>query len=298
MQTLVATPHTTAPTMADTAPATVGPDDIRIRVTAAAVNPVDVFLSTPAGRETFGLDAPIGLGWDVSGVVTERGRDVAGFEIGDAVAALHTDVTAPARTHAEQVVVPAAATAPLPEHLDPVAAASVPLNALTAAQALDLLGRPEGRRLLVTGAAGAVGGYAVTLATRAGWKVTGLARPFDRGFVLRAGADELVTDLPGSSYDAVLDAAVLHEVALGALREGGAFVGVQPGWQAPDDRRDATVEAVNVTADGARLTELLALHASGVLPARVAGQVALAEAATAYDKVAGGGQRGRWLLIP
>jgi hypothetical protein len=68
--------------------------------------------------------------------------------------------------------VPATAAALLPGGLDPVDAASVPLNALTAAQMLDRLGPPDGRTLLVTGAAGAVGGYAVALAAHAGWTVT------------------------------------------------------------------------------------------------------------------------------
>lgn len=297
MQTLVSHPDATAPTLADTPPAPLGPGDIRIRVTAAAVNPVDTFLSTPAGREAFGLTGPIGLGWDVSGTVAETGADVDGIGIGDAVAALHTDVAAPARTHATEVVVPATAAARLPDGLDPVAAASVPLNALTAAQALDLLGPPEGRRLLVTGAAGAVGGYAVTLAARAGWTVTGLARPSDRDFVLHAGADELVTEPPQRSYDAVLDTATLNDAAIGAAHDGGAYVGMLPGWPMPEER-GVTVRTVSVEADGARLAELLALHVSGVLEPRVAGQVPLTDAATAYDKVAGGAHRGRWLLIP
>lgn len=296
MQTLVSNPDATAPVLADTAPAPLRHGDIRIRVIAAAVNPVDVFLSTPSGREAFGLTGSVGLGWDVSGVVAETGPDVVDFSVGEAAAALDTDVTAPARTHAAEVVVPAAAAARLPDGLDPVAAASVPLNSLTAAQALDLLGPPEGRRLLVTGAAGAVGGYAVTLAGRAGWTVTGLARPSDRDFVLHAGADELVTELPRSSYDAVLDTATL-DAAIGAARDGGAYVGMLPGWPVPEER-GITVRTVNVQADGTRLAELLALHVSGVLAHRVAGQVPLTDAATAYDKVAAGGHRGRWLLTP
>jgi NADPH:quinone reductase-like Zn-dependent oxidoreductase len=62
--------------------------------------------------------------------------------------------------------------------------------------------------------------------------------------------------------------------------------------------RGIEIDIVEVEPDGARLAELLALAASGVLELRVAGRVPLAEAATAYDKVAAGGQRGRWLLVP
>jgi NADPH:quinone reductase-like Zn-dependent oxidoreductase len=62
--------------------------------------------------------------------------------------------------------------------------------------------------------------------------------------------------------------------------------------------RDIEIHILSVEPDGAQLAELLALAAAGVLEPRVAGRVPLTQAATAYDKVAGGGQRGRWLLLP
>ncbi|MDT3441622.1 zinc-binding dehydrogenase [Pseudofrankia sp. BMG5.37] len=180
---------------------------------------------------------------------------------------------------------PAATAARLPDGLDPVGAASLPLNASTAAQLVDRLGP-----------AGAVGGYAVALAAHAGWAVTGLARESDRDFVLSAGARALVTRLPEPSFDAVVDGAVLHAAALGALRDGGTFVGVTSASPATPER-GIEVAIVNVQPDGSQLADLFALAAAGVLELRVAGRVPLTEAA-AYGKVAGGGQRGRWLLVP
>jgi NADPH:quinone reductase-like Zn-dependent oxidoreductase len=275
-----------------------GPGDLRVRVTAASVDNVDtLYAGGGPARAIFGLTGTAGLGLSFSGVVTATGSAVTGFSVGDAVAAVHADFSAPVRAHAEETVVPASAAARLPDGLDTVAAASVPLNASMAAQLVQRLGPGDGRSLLVTGAAGSVGGYAVALAARAGWTVTGLARESDRDFVLRAGARELVTELPGPSFDAVVDAAVLHQTALGAIRSGGTFAGV-PSQTLPKSERGIEVHILSVEPDGDQLAELLGLAASGVLEMRVAGQVPLAEAATAYDKVAGGGQRGRWLLVP
>jgi NADPH:quinone reductase-like Zn-dependent oxidoreductase len=292
---LVSTPDNFAPTPENVRLPPLGPDDLRVRVTAASVDRVDTMYADGLARMIFGLTGTVGLGWSFTGVVTET--RVSGFSVGDPIAALHGDVTAPVRAHAEETVVPAASAALLPAGLDPVDAASLPLNALTAAQLVDRLGPADGRTLLVTGAAGSVGGYAVALAAHAGWTVTGLARESDRDFVLRAGAVGFVTEVPGRSFDAVVDAAVLHAAALPAIRDGGTFAGV-PAKVIVTTERDIEIAIVNVEADGGQLAELLALAAQGVLELRVAGRVPLADAPTAYDKVAGGSQRGRWLLVP
>ena len=94
-------------------------------------------------------------------------------------------------TYAEQLVVPASDLAVVPEALDLVTASTVPLNGLAAAQIVDLLGDApaDGNRLLVTGAAGAVGGYVASLAQDRGWRVTGLARAEDETFVRSLSAD-------------------------------------------------------------------------------------------------------------
>ncbi|MFD0688204.1 zinc-binding dehydrogenase [Actinomadura fibrosa] len=294
---LVSKPGAAAPVLEEVTLSPPGPGELRVRVTAASVDPVDTLIAGGPGRVIFGLAGTVGLGMSFTGVVTAAGAGVTGFAAGDAVAAVHGDVAAPVRAHAEETTVPAAAAAPLPDGLDPVDAASLPVNALTAAQLLDRLGPADGRTLLVTGAAGAVGGYAVALAAHAGWSVTGLARASDRGFVLRAGARDLVTEVPGPVFDAVLDGAVLHAAALAAVRDGGTFAGV-PAASPATSERGVEVAVISVEPDGARLAELLALAASGVLEPRVAGRVPLSGAATAYGKVAGGGQRGRWLLVP
>jgi NADPH:quinone reductase-like Zn-dependent oxidoreductase len=294
---LVSLPDTTAPALHELVLPAPGPGELRVEVAAASVDLIDVLIAAGPARRIFGLTGPVGLGSSFSGVVTATGPDVTGFAVGDAVAAQHPDVTAPVRGHATATTVPAGAAARLPDGLEPVAAATLPLNAVFAAQLVDRLGPPDGRTLLVTGAAGAIGGYAVALAAHAGWRVTGLARAGDREFVLRAGAVEHVTELPAPTFDAVLDGAVLHRPALAALRDGGHYAG-PPSASPATPERGIEVTIRSVTADGARLAGLLALATTGVLEPRVAGRVPLAEAVTAYRKVAGGGQRGRWVVEP
>jgi NADPH:quinone reductase-like Zn-dependent oxidoreductase len=298
MPALLAYSTSASPVIEDVSPPELGPTDVRIQVAAAAVNPVDVMVLTGPLRALAGLPDPVGLGWDVSGTVTEVGSEVTDLRAGDRVAGiLHVIGLKPGvGTHADETVLPADAVARVPDGLDLVEAASLPLNALTAHQGLDLLGPADGRTLLVTGGAGAVGGHAIVLAARAGWQVTALARDTDEDFVTRTGANP-VTELPGQTFDAVLDAAVLLDSALAAVRDGGTFVGVAPGSPVAAER-GITVHTVSVEPESEALAGLLGLAAAGTLEVRVAGRVPLREAETAYDKVAAGGQRGRWLLIP
>ncbi|MEU8661050.1 alcohol dehydrogenase catalytic domain-containing protein, partial [Actinoplanes philippinensis] len=278
---LVSVPGAGEPVLREVTVPALRPGELRIRVIAASVDPIDLFLAGGAGHAAFGLTGPVGLGTSLTGTVVEVAAGVDGFAPGDTVAAAHPDFTAEARAHAEETVVPATAAALLPLVLDPVDAASLPLNGLTAAQLLDRLGPAEGRTLLVTGAAGGVGGFAVALAARAGWAVTALARDADRGFVLRAGARDLLTVLTDRSFDAVADAAVLGGAALGAVRDGGALSALTSANPASAER-GVTVTHTGSEPDGVRLAQLLALAAEGVLELRVAGRLPLARAAAAY----------------
>jgi NADPH:quinone reductase-like Zn-dependent oxidoreductase len=269
---------------------------VLIELVAAAVQPIDPFFASEAGRQAFGVSGEVGLGWDLAGRVVATGQDVTSVRVGDVVAALDDQLFAPDRTQADLAVLDADAVAIVPDGLDPVAAATVPLNALTASQALELFGEADGRTLLVTGAGGAVGGYALALATSAGWRVTGLGRERDEEFVLSTGA-AFTARLDPASYDAVLDPASIGDPAVAAVADGGTYVGVLSN-AVPEPQRGVTTTAVLVHRDADRLAELLQRSADGELEVRVAGTVPLADAATAYAKVAAGGQRGRWLLVP
>ncbi|WP_328449598.1 NADP-dependent oxidoreductase [Streptomyces sp. NBC_00386] len=271
-----------------------GARQVRIKVAAAGVNPVDAGVRAGVFG---GAGKRLGLGWDVAGVVEAVGV-ASGWNVGDEVVALAYGTAKTLGTHADLVVVDAGAVAAAPRSVDVVHAASLPLNALTAAQALDRLGLEPGQNLLITGAAGAVGGYAVQLAARLGVSVTALAREGDEELVRSLGADRFVSDgVAPRSVDAVLDAAVLGADALEWVRDGGAFMGVIPGAH-PASVRGVRTSAVEVAADGARLAELVALVDEGALTTRVAGTYALDEAVEAHARLAEGGLRGRLVLVP
>lgn len=279
-----------------------GAGQVRIRVEAAAVNPADI--ATRAGwLAEGGLMAetpPVGIGWDAAGVVDAVGDGVAGFAVGDRVAGLSDRLDLPTRTHAEYVVLDADAVTRT--DLDPVAAATLPLNVLTAAQALDLLDLAEGATVLVTGAAGAVGGFAVELAKARGLRVVAAAGDGDEALVRGLGAEifvprsaplaETVRQAVPGGVDGVVDAAVLGVRALDALRGGGAFVALIAG-AAPPPLRGTRVVNVMIRADGAQLAELIPL----VTP-RVADTLPLEEVAEAHRRFEKGSLRGRLVLTP
>jgi NADPH:quinone reductase-like Zn-dependent oxidoreductase len=125
--------------------------------------------------------------------------------------------------------------------------------------------------------------------------VTGLARAEDEEFVRGIGAE--FTTHAEQGWDAVADGAALQERALALVRDGGAFVGVQPGAE-PATERGITVHAVVAHPDGPRLSSLLARTASGDLPARVHVVVPLDQVADAHRAMAKGGVRGRYVLKP
>src|SRR5580698_1052941 len=275
-----------------------GPGEVRVQIAAAPVNPVDLTVASGPLHAMGLINQPdhTGLGWDFAGTVVAVGPGVD-MAAGTRVAGLVDGFDREFGTYAEQLIVPATSLAVVPDGLDLAAASTVPLNALTAVQIVDLLGDApaDGDRLLVTGAAGAVGGYVASLAQDRGWQVTGLARAEDEDFVRSLGAGFTTNAEPG--WDAVADGAVMQEQALALVRDGGAFVGVQPSAKPPAER-GITVDAVAVHPDGARLAGLLARTASGELPARVHAVMPLDQAAAAHRAVAKGGLRGRYVLTP
>jgi len=275
-----------------------GPGEVRVEIAAAPVNPVDLGVAGGLFHALGLVNQPehTGLGWDFAGTVVATGTDVD-LTVGTRVAGMVPGFDRDFGTYAEQLVVPVADLAVVPDGLDLLAASTVPLNALAAAQIVDLLGDAplDGNRLMVTGAAGAVGGYLTSLAQDRGWQVTGLARVNDEEFVRGLGADFTTTAERG--WDAVADSGVLQERGVALVRDGGIFVGVQPS-AVPATERGIIVQVVTSHPDGPRLGDLLARAASGELPTRVLAAVPLDQVADAHRAMANGGIRGRYVLKP
>ncbi|TCC46559.1 NADP-dependent oxidoreductase [Kribbella capetownensis] len=281
---------------------------VRIKVAAAAVNPVDLAVST-GGAVQYGVTAArdqFGLGWDVAGTVDAAGPG-ADLAEGTPVIGLADLLGRPLKTHAEYVVLNADAVAPAPKDLDLTAASTIALNALTALQALKAMQLTPGKFVLVTGAAGGVGGYAVEIAKHLGLTVIASAAAEDEELVRRLGADHFVAradDLTAAVHaivpagvDGLVDAAVIGIGAQETVRNGGQHAHVQAG-PTPPHLRDITVHQIFVHANRAELTELVQLIEAGAITTRVADTYRLQEAAQAYKRLANGGVRGRLVLIP
>ncbi|MFE6911808.1 NADP-dependent oxidoreductase [Streptomyces erythrochromogenes] len=271
-----------------------GASQVRIKVVAAGLNPVDA--GVRAGIFG-GAGQRLGLGWDVAGEIDAIGPEVTGWKRGDRVVGLHYGTVKPLGTHAEYAVLDAGAVAAAPANADDLAAAALPLAGLTAARAVAQLGLAPGASLLVTGAAGVVGGLAVQLAALAGLVVTALAGEGDEELVRSLGAAAFVPrgGAPAGPVDGVLDAAVLGAAALAQVRDGGVYVGLIP-HHAPAAERGIRVEEQEVAADGELLARLVSLVEEGALTLRVAEAFPLAEAAKAHDRLATPGVRGRIIL--
>lgn len=283
-----------------------GPRQVRIRVEAAAVNPVDIATRSGALIEA-GLMAPreiIGIGWDAAGIVDRVGPEVTTFAVGQRVVGLRDLLDRSLGAYAEYLVLDTDAVAPAPSGVDATEAATLPLNALTAHQALALLDLRAGDTLLVTGAAGAVGGFAVELGVRAGLRVVAQVADEDAAFVRGLGAEWTVSrasaDLAGEiralvpgGVDGALDGAGLGVRATAAVRNGGAYAGVV-GGQPPLPLRGMRMHQEWIRADGTALGELAALG----LGLRVADVLPLERAAEAHERLSAGGLRGRLVLTP
>jgi NADPH:quinone reductase len=199
------------------------------------------------------------------------------------------------------------AVARAPRNVTPVEASTLPLNGLTAWQALDLIDRGPCLTLLVTGAAGALGGFLVELGALRGLRVVAVAGANDEQLVRRLGASEFVarTDAIGEAVraivpggvDGAVDAAVIGAPALEAVRNRGRYVNVVSG-RAPEPLRGTDVRTQFIHADGHQLEHLVALVDAGRLTLRVAQALPLDDVATALDRQAAGGLRGRLVLQP
>lgn len=174
-----------------------GPGEVRVRVTAAGLNPMDWGIAAqPEAAAQFGITVPSGFGYDLAGVVDEIGTGVTGFAVGDRVYG-----GALGRAAADFIVVttPVGAAEPLwhtPEGISDQVAATLPVASMTAAAALAAIDLRPGDTVLVGGAAGGVGVFAIQLAKLAGARVIGTAGESTFEFLRQFGA-EPVTYGPG-----------------------------------------------------------------------------------------------------
>jgi NADPH:quinone reductase len=285
-----------------------GPGEVLVKVAGAAVNQADIMVRTGINVQ-YGATGPreqFGLGGDVAGTVAAVGDGVTKFRVGDAVVGTQERLDRPLSGQADYVVLEPWELAAAPAGSDLIELATVGIAATTADQALDTLGRQPGDWLLVTGAAGGVGLYAVELARIRGLRVVAQAGADDEPLLREAGAELFVArdeDLvptvrrlvPGGVHGAV-DAANLAAGAADAVRHGGGFVSLLN--SAPMPRRQVTMTNMAWHTDPDRLAKLVAYAGAGMITLRVARTYPLERVADAQEALASGGLRGRIVLVP
>jgi NADPH:quinone reductase-like Zn-dependent oxidoreductase len=283
-----------------------GPGQVVLRVAGTSFNPVDSTIRAGNLQQVFPVALPHIPNHDVAGLVAEVGAGVSDWSVGDAVVAF-LPIGAPGAA-AEYVAAPAESLAAAPRIGELADAAVLPSVGLAAWQALfDHAGLKAEQRILINGAGGAVGGYAVQLAKWAGAIVTATASARSRDRILAYGADQVVdyTATPvaqavtGQQFDVVLNLVFTEETAqlLDLVADGGVFVTtVVPGPQ--DAGRGVRTAEVFTRSDASQLAELVSRIDAGELKLGPAERRPLTELAAVHDEAAGGRLAGKTVLTP
>jgi NADPH:quinone reductase-like Zn-dependent oxidoreductase len=290
-----------------------GAEQVVVKVAGTSVNPLDVAIRAGFLRQAFEVSFPHIPNLDVAGEVVEAGEGVSGWSAGDAVVALLPAPTEPGAA-AEYAAVPAGVLAAAPRGIELADAAALPLAGLTAWQALfEHAGLKAGQSILVNGAGGAVGGYAVQLAAQAGATVTATASPRSVSRIRSYGADRVIdytaTPVPdaaaGQQFDVVLnlvrpapeETTALTGSLIALVADGGVFVSTTtPDVEAPG--HGVRAAQVYVRSDAAQLAALAARVDAGDLKVHVAARRPLTDLPAVHDEVLAGRLAGKTVLVP
>ncbi|MWV48045.1 zinc-binding dehydrogenase [Rathayibacter sp. VKM Ac-2803] len=314
---------------ADVPEPTVGPRDVLVKVEAAGLNQLDEKIRAGEFRPILPYRTPLTLGHDVAGTVIRTGAEVRGVKPGDQVYARPRDFRI--GTFAERIAIDEADVALAPRSISAAEAASLPLVALTAWQALVVRGnvRP-GQKVLIHAGSGGVGTIAIQLAKHLGAVVATTASAANADFVRELGAD-IVIDYTAqdfeeelSGYDFVLDSlgGETLEKSMRVLKRGGTVVGingvpdpafaVQAGLNpvlrlaiaALSRKTRARAKKLGVSyrflfmqASGSQLREIAALVDSGVLRAVVGATFPFHETPEALASLTTSRIRGRAVVL-
>lgn len=302
-------------------------DEVLVKVLTAGVNPLDNMIAHGEVRLIVPYRLPLVMGNELVGIVERCGRNSTRFAVGDRVYC-RMPLSRPG-AFAEYAAVAEGALARVPDHLNDEEAAAVPLTALTALQAFDLLQAKEGDRLFISGGTGSFGAMAIPLAKERGLHVITNGNAENSERVLRLGAERFI-DYKKEDYTAVLkdvdcvidtlgDSELPRE--FGILKQGGHLVslrGLPNGefanrtgmpWQKRilfgaagrkydkmAARRGQHYHFIFVHEDGVALQQASDIFSAKHIEAAVDGVFPLAEVKAAMQKVASGGSRGKTVL--
>lgn len=283
-----------------------GIGEVLIATEAATINPADLAVVTGvvASRLPFGAVPPFTPGWDLVGRVIGCGPGVDGKLVGRRVLGFSLWFDSTRGTHTSAVALPIGNVVPVQDGVPSTQLTTVGLNGLTAWRGLADLKLKDGETVVITGATGGVGGFAVQLAASRGFKVIGVVRGGDGRQVLALGADAVVSTADGDvgaqvrkvapqGADALLDTASLAGTALAAVRDGGKYVTVTT---VPATERGIDVFRSGGRMDAEALSTLARMATTGQLDTPVAGIFEIGDARRAYEALRDHTGRGRIIL--
>src|SRR5215217_2810951 len=290
----------------------IGADEILIRVRAAGVNPFDWKVADGVLKDEEEHHFPLILGFDAAGVVERVGADVTRLSEGDEVYGYLSRPVMGEGTYAEHVGAPAAIVAKKPETVGFAEAAALPMPALTAMDLVDAVDLGEGETVLIVGATGGVGSYAVQLAARRSTRVIATARQANEAFVQELGATETIDhtredlietvraahpDGIEAIIDVVSDPDVLSRMAR-LVKEGGRIASSVYAADV-ESLAERSIKATNIGMQpGARrLEELSWMVDAGEISVRLERTFPLEKAREALEESRTGHVRGKIVLL-
>ena len=290
----------------------VGADEVLIRVRAAGVNPFDWKVADGELRDEMEHRFPLILGFDAAGVVERVGANVTELAEGDEVYGYLFKPVMGEGTYAEYVGAPAAIVARKPESVGFAEAAALPTPGLTAMALVGAVDPRKGDTVLIVGATGGVGSYAIQLAAKRGARVIATARRTNEAFARELGATEVVDHTRGDLVEAVRAAhpggieviidLVSNSEALsrmaGLVREGGRLASSVYAADVEElARRGVEATNIGVHPDARQLNELSRLVDAGELSVRLERALPLEKAPEALEESRTGHVRGKVVLL-
>ncbi|MCQ6959288.1 NADP-dependent oxidoreductase [Mucilaginibacter aquariorum] len=266
-------------------------DEVLIKVYASSVNPVDGKIVAGEAQAKFPTKFPLTIGWDVSGVIEQAGSHVRNFSIGDEVYGRPFPTQNGA--FAEYLVIKASEIALKPQSIDHILAAAVPLAGLTAWQGLFKFGKLEkDQKVLIHGASGGVGSFAVQFAKWKGAEVIGTASADNLAFIKQLGADQAIDhdnqrfEEEVKDVDLVLDliGKETQQRSLTVIKPGGILVTtVAPEYQEEAKEKHIRLEGFTAQSYARDLEEIAELIDQGLISPVVSAVFNLEEARKAEE---------------
>ncbi len=291
------------------------PDEgfVRVRVAAAGVNPADVFMLKGFYKDRMEHRFPLVPGADVAGTVDAVGAGAGQWKVGDEVFGGLGKMVVGAGSMAEYTTASTKTIAPRPAGIDAQFGAALPLAGVSALMCIDPMGLKKGDVIVILGAAGGIGGFAVQLAKAAGAHVVAVTREANAAYVRSLGADEVVDygkgDIDQRIHEAHADgvAGIVHaggdkdELAQLAelVRKGGHVVSMRGGADL-EHLAEHGVTGINVMTmvTTEALERLAGLVSKGTIKRPEIKTLPLDQAGEAYKEIEGGHVRGKLIVVP